>query len=254
MPTQHPIIEDITKNTYGIILYQEQMMRLVHELAGFDWKVAEKIRKVVAKSKGSAAIMEFQDKFVRGCLKKETIGENEAVQLWNTLASFGEYSFNKSHAVAYSTISYWCMWLKINYPVEYICALLTYGSNDKDRKNEYIDEAFRLGLDLRPPKIGISLSKEWRVYNEKLYAPFIEIKGVGDKTADAFSRINKEGFFQKKDKERAVSSKFMKILDELNAYEDCRCPDDRVDIISNLLGINLRNTYKNVRKRRRNWD
>jgi DNA polymerase III alpha subunit len=145
------------------------------------------------------------------------------------------------------------MWLRTKYPVEYICALLTYGSNDEDRKNEYIDEAFRLGLDLRPPKIGVSLSREWKIFNGRLYAPFIEIKGVGDKTANAFLRVNKEGFFQKEGKERAVSSKFMKILDDISAYEDCRISNEEAEDISGFLGINFVNKYKNVKKRRKDW-
>lgn len=482
VPKQHPIIEDITKDTFGIILYQEQMMRIVHELAGLDWKIVEKLRKIVGKSKGQDAFMSYLDMFAEGCEEKGTIQRSEAVILWKTLATFGEYcltgdtkiyrasanqnkkremtikeayeyqksdnfkkrklkilsmhdddlvrtntinkitssgrqkvyqirtlsnktikatknhkflvenkwrklseikvgnyirttelkqrkpfvptghgsgyseicprfkkgkgktndlknetenlvidyrgtcqecgkpwkdihhidgnnennlrnnlmilcrschklqhknkkkvfgkgfytqnekiieikevgerdtydiemvdeprnfiannfvshnSFNLSHAVAYSIISYWDMYCKVFYPAEFICALLTHGSSDEDKKNEYIEEAFRLKIDVRPPKVGISDPTNWLIKDDVLYAPFIEIKGVGDKTAYAFSSMSKEGGFFVKEGERTPPQKFLKILEELNAYEDVPINDDIADKIDEYLGVSM---------------
>ena len=136
---------------------------------------------------------------------------------------------HNSHAVGYTVITYFCMWLKIYYPVEFICALLTFGSENEDKKNEYIEEAFFLGIEVRPPKFGISDSYLWVIKNGILYTPFIEIKGIGDKTAVAFTESESIGFYKKDGKEKKISSKFMKILDEIRAKEDIPLDPEQVE-------------------------
>jgi uracil-DNA glycosylase family 4 len=526
IPEQHPIIDKITKDTYGIILYQEQVMQLVHEVAGLDWKTAEKVRKIIAKSKGEEAFKEYEDQFVEGCLKRKTLSEDRARSLWNDLKSMGSYSFNKclagdtkvyrsssgnhtkspeitikelyilwrsktstgekyrrkglyiqqlhedgrirpgkiksvnysgkqnvfeiktssgkiikatkehkflsdnfdyvkvkdlkvgsslfymgdyektkrtpsdiprfrgegksysgngfrfradnigfvdgrdstlketkkivferskgkcescgkkiykyckecgriikigrpefshiksidkfnydfvkyhspknilylcnschkkfdyskgerkirhskgrsaikdpivsikpcgseetfdiemegpnhnfiangiishnSHAVEYSVITFWGQWCKQNYPSEYLCSLLTYGIDKEETRNEYIEEAFRLGLEIRPPKIGISEADTWTERNGILYAPYIDIKGVGEKTAAKLSKLNdkkKKGFY--KDGKSEITPKFQKILEDINAFKDEPLTDDMADSISSLLSISL---------------
>ncbi|MFW9871911.1 MAG: DNA polymerase III subunit alpha [Candidatus Thorarchaeota archaeon] len=235
VPVQHPIINEITKETYGIVLYQEQLMMLTHKLAGIEWKEVEKIRKLMAKSKGKNALREYEDKFALGCVANNTISETQARDLWGVLETFGGYGFNKAHACAYSIITYWGMWLKINYPIEYICALLTYGSDNKDKRNEYILEAFRLGVDIRPPKIGISEPKTWKIFDGRLYAPFIEIFGIGPVTADKFKKHSEKGFLD----EEKISQKFIDILKKINAYEDAPVTDDDAEKYSGLLSFSL---------------
>jgi DNA polymerase III subunit alpha len=233
IPVQHPIIDKITKDTYGIILYQEQLMLLVHELAGIEWKVVDKIRKDVAKSKGVEALRKYEDQFVEGCLKNKTIREDEARSLWGDLVSFGSYSFNLSHSVTYSVITYWDMWLKLNYPREFICALLTYGTDNDDMKSEYIEEAFRLGIDIRSPKIGKSKSDRWVIIDDILYTPFIEIKGVGEKNAVQFEKLG-QGFL-----ESNISPRFSRILYSIGADKDIPLTDEEADRIGQYLGVSL---------------
>lgn len=521
IPYTNEVFDSITKDTYGIILYQEQVMRLVVELAGLDWSIADKVRKIIAKSKGEEALREYEDIFVKGCVEKDSISGDRASEIWNDVISFGGYSFNKclsgdtilikgsvgnasaeitikeiydtwrskthvgkkyrskgltvlqmksddrirpgkikgvykngerdtyiiktksgrsirstdnhkfmikkngeliyevtknltigdmmvvigpserslkksdvaryrglgdkyngcgfkdgeenigfvdgrsiflkeakkhvfdrscgfcekcgekiykycnecgsliklgrpeyahinsidffgydwkkynskenilflcnschkkfdydkkerkvrytkgrlyeldeidhieyygietvydvemdepdhnfiandfvshnSHAVEYSMITFWDMYCKIYYPVEFICSLLTYGTSDDEKKDEYIEEAFRLGLDVRPPKIGYSRSKVWVEKDGVLYAPFIEIKGIGDKTAVQFENISKESFYG----ENKISKRFLNILDKINADKNESLTDEEADRISDYLGISL---------------
>ncbi len=236
----HPVVEEITKDTYGIILYQEQLMQMVVQLAGMSWGTADKIRKVVAKSKGAEAFLKYQDEFVQGCLKNETLSEARAISLWNDLASMGSYSFCKSHAISYTKETLWTMYCKLNYSAEFICALLTCGTGDEDKKNEYIAEAFRLGIEIRPPKIGISDPSLWKIKNNILYAPFTEIKGIGDKTAIAFQNIKDgQGFYESGKSKRKIPDKFMKILDEIKAYDDVPVKDEEAEHISGFLSISI---------------
>lgn len=241
----HPLIEEITKDTYGIILYQEQLMQMVVKLAGMDWGKANKIRKIVAKSKGAEAFLEYENEFVEGCLKQKTLSELEAISLWGNLSSWGAYGFNKSHACSYSKNTYRTMWLKIYYPAEFICALLTYGVRKTDKsaeekRNEYISEAFRLGIEIRPPKVGISDPQFWKIKNNILYAPFTEIKGIGEKTAEAFQNIKDgQGFYESGKSKRKIPDKFMKILDEIKAYDDSSVRDEESEHISSFLSISL---------------
>ena len=224
---QHPLIEKITKDTYGIILYQEQLMQIVNEVGGLSWKTTDKVRKVVAKSKGSEEFLKFKKLFSNGCVKNKTLSKEEAEQLWDDLATFGSYSFNKSHSVAYSVISYWCMYLKVYHPLEFICASLTCGS-DKS-KPDMIENALRKDYDVRPPKIGKSDSKKWIVKNDIIYCPFIEIKGFGESTAKEIAnrktKVN-NGFFDI-DNSIGKKTKADDILSIIGAYKDCEVTSEQ---------------------------
>jgi DNA polymerase-3 subunit alpha len=224
IPKQDSIIEKITKNTFGIILYQEQLMQIVNEVAGLDWKIADKVRKVVAKSKGSEEFLKFKKTFASGCVKNNTLSKIEAEKLWDELAAFGSYSFNKSHSVAYSVISYWDMFIKLYYPTEFICASLTCGS--KTGKQSLIEDALKKDIDIRPPKIGKSDSHKWIVKNDVMYCPFIEVKGFGDGSAkEAMNKKNKvstnQGFFDLGENiGNGKKTKVEQILSDIDAYKD----------------------------------
>jgi DNA polymerase III alpha subunit len=245
VPKQHPLVDKITKDTYGILLYQEQIMQLANEVAGLDWAVAEKIRKIIAKSKGQEALRQYADQFINGCVKNKTLDEEEATNLWEQIVTCGDYIFNLSHACGYSIITYFCQWLKVYYPTEFICALLTFGSEDEDKKQEYIEEAFRLGIEVRPPKLGISDSYLWAIKNDILYTPFIEIKGIGDKTAVAFTQSESNvGFYKKDGKDKKISSKFMKILDEIKAKEDIPVDKEQIEKLTPFFKFSFENKGK----------
>jgi uracil-DNA glycosylase family 4 len=406
---KHPFIEEMTKDTFGIILYQEQVMKFMYELGGLEWKTADTVRKVISKSKGVEQFMKFKDMFVDGCEKRKTLDRKTAGELWEELASFGSYGFNRcisrtctvlvpsgarkapkkitieeaynsgvkeifiydqkekkskvapikkiyktgqkevfevicrnnrrrsikttadhkfltehgwkrlgdlsvgdkvmmklpatmlfgkenpgshnssdhfrkirslrkesvgvkkdlrgilsdfshnpfgyveiegiypcgteqtydieiddpehnylanmfvvhnSHAVAYSMIAYYEMWSKIYYPAEFVAASLTCGS--ETRKEDVVEEAQRIGLIICPPKIGLSKASEWVVKGHKLYVPFDEIKGVGDKTSLAIEKYCDNKLYSPASPEIKINARIKAILDKVGVFEPDR--------------------------------
>lgn len=149
----HPIMQPFLKNTYGVIIYQEQVMQACVYLAGMSWADADKIRKIIGKKKDVHEFDEFKNKFIEGASQHVTA--EQAEQLWHDFEAHAGYSFNRSHAVAYSMLSYWTAWLKHHYPLEFMFALLK-SENDKDARTEYLLEAKRLGLRILLPHINES--------------------------------------------------------------------------------------------------
>jgi uracil-DNA glycosylase family 4 len=239
---RHPFLESITGDTYGVLLYQEQVMRFMYDLGGLGWKTADTVRKVMSKSQGVEQFMKFKDMFVEGCKKKETLDEKTAADIWDELSSFGSYGFNKSHAAVYSLIAYWEMYCKIYYPAEFFCASLTYGSDDK--KEDLVEEAMRRNIDVRPPKVGISDAKFWVEKDEILYAPFVEIKGVGEKLAATMAALSakktikrtSEGFFSI---ETGATPRVSGILQEIGAYEDVAITEEKAIYIDKYFDFSL---------------
>ncbi len=178
---KNPLYERITENTFGVIVYQEQIMEVINKVAGLPYSTADKIRKIISKKRDAKEFEPFKEAFINGCLERKTLSKREAESFWKELQEHASYSFNKSHSVAYAMLGYWCAWIKHYFPTEFICANLSYGSEGK--KEEMIEEAYRLGLELVLPQIGISDAFKWIARDNKLYCPFIEIKGIGEKTA-----------------------------------------------------------------------
>jgi len=142
---------------------------------------------VIAKSKGKKELIKFKDQFVQGCIDNNTMNEKNASDTFDMLEEFGGYSFNKAHSAAYSMIAYQCMFLKHFYPTEFMSASLSYSGESKIE--ELIKEAYRLGLSIITPKIGMSDGKKWRVKDKTLYVPFCYIKGIGEKCEGSKLRI-----------------------------------------------------------------
>lgn len=146
----HPIMEAFTSETYGEVLYQEQVMLTMTELAGMSMAEADKVRKIIGKKKDVKEFDAFKDKFIEGATKN--VSQKVAEGLWHDFEAHAGYSFNKSHAVAYSLLSYWTAWLKFYYPKEFIYAILK-NEQDKDVRTEYLIEAKRLGIKIILPHV-----------------------------------------------------------------------------------------------------
>ena len=260
---KHPRLEELTKDTFGVILYQEQVMSFMYDLGGLGWKTADTVRKVISKSQGVEQFMKFKEMFAEGCIKKGTLDKETAESLWDELASFGSYGFNRAHACVYSMIACWQMYAKVHYPLEFFCSSLTYGSEDK--KEDLVEEAIRLEIDVRPPKVGKSMATEWVTDGENvLYCPFIEIKGIGDKTAfkleeDSRKVIEceiapekKKGFFRAENKKEKVkiSEKFKNILERIDSYNDISISEEKAEEIKDMFVFsfskNTQSKYKNM--------
>lgn len=241
----HPALEALTKETYGIILYQEQVMKFMFDLGGLGWKTCDTVRKVISKSQGDALFQKFKGIFADGCVERGTLDRTTAEDVWDELSSFGSYGFNKSHSVEYSLITYWDMWCKTYYPAEFMCATLTYGSGDKDKKEAYIEEVKRLGLEIVLPKIGVSHPTEWRTRGEnKIYTPIMEIKGVGEKVAIQVSNLGEEkgegGFFRKNKKVKKPNKKIMGILEKIKFFSKGESlSDDELEECSQFFTFSL---------------
>jgi DNA polymerase-3 subunit alpha len=153
---RHPLLKPILETTYGIPVYQEQIMRIAQDLAGFTLAEADILRKAIGK-KIEKLLMEQKDKFVNG-MKKNNIDERIAIELWHWIEPFARYSFNKSHAACYAIIAYQTAYLKANYPVEYMAALLTSEGSDLERIAILIEECKKMKIEVLPPDINESFS------------------------------------------------------------------------------------------------
>jgi DNA polymerase-3 subunit alpha len=221
----HPIFDKITEETFGVIVYQEQVMKVVNQLAGIPMSTCNKIRKVMGKSMGHAAFDKYKEEFLQGC-KNNEINWKKANQIWDMMSKFGGYGFNLSHSVEYSMITYWDMWSKTYYPNEFLAACLTLG--DKTKNIIYMQEAKRLGLKINLPKIGRSEAVRWNCDNKgNLYVPFVSIKGAGEPTAKKIAEAKIEnkkrrGFFNHlKQSERipGVDKNVIDILTKIKAFD-----------------------------------
>ena len=149
----HDVMKQFTAETYGCILYQEQVMQACTELGGMSMVEADKVRKIIGKKKDAKEFDVFKDRFVEGASK--FMNPNLARELWQDFEAHAGYSFNKSHAVAYSTLSYWTAWLKYYYPLEFMFAILK-NEKDKDARTEYLIETKRMGIPIRLPHVNDS--------------------------------------------------------------------------------------------------
>ena len=149
----HPKLEPILSKTYGVGVYQEQMMRIARDLAGFTLAEADILRKAIGK-KIKKLLDEQKEKLIKGMIKNG-IDEKTAEKIWDLFPPFARYGFNRSHAASYATISYQTAYLKTHYPVEFMTSLLN-TSGDIDRINFLVKEARRLGIEVLPPDINSS--------------------------------------------------------------------------------------------------
>jgi DNA polymerase-3 subunit alpha len=151
---EHPRLEPILKSTYGVIVFQEQVMRIASDLAGFSLAQADLLRRAMGKK--IPEVMEAQRKaFVEGC-RKQGIAERPASRIFDLMEHFAGYGFNKSHSAAYALISYRTAYLKAHYPVEFMTALLTSEMGNTDKLVVYLEEAKRAGLTILPPDVNES--------------------------------------------------------------------------------------------------
>ena len=176
----HVIMKEFTENTYGVIIYQEQVMQACVYLGGMSWSEADKVRKIIGKKKDAKEFDQFKDQFVAGASKQIT--QKKAEQLWHDFEAHAGYSFNRSHAVAYSMLSYYTAWLKSYYPLEFMFSILK-NENDKDARTEYLIEAKRLGLKIKLPHVNES-EIYFSLKDNSIIFGLAEIKFISDSIAN----------------------------------------------------------------------
>ena len=197
----HPALETVLKDTYGIFVYQEQIMLVVRQLGGLTGDESLTVMKAMGK-KDKAKLVKFKDRFLSVAQKTHGVKPEVAQRVWDLMESFAEYGFNRSHAIAYACVSYLCMWFKEKYPLEWIAGVLD-GADKDDFKTMYLQWSEKIQ---RP---DINYSKNTYYINDKhqnVVMPFSGINGVGDKAVEVIVKIQPfesfEEFFKKIDKRK----------------------------------------------------
>jgi DNA polymerase-3 subunit alpha len=178
----HQVMKPFTEDTYGCVLYQEQVMQACVYLGGMSMSEADKVRKIIGKKKDAKEFDVFKDRFISGA--SNFISPNNALDLWQDFEAHAGYSFNKSHAVAYSTLSYWTAWLKYYYPLEFMFALLK-NEKDKDGRTEYLIEAKRMGIPIKLPHINDS-DLDFKIEGKGIRFGLTGIKFISDNIAQKY--------------------------------------------------------------------
>ncbi len=173
----HPLLENILKDTYGTIVYQEQIMQIFQVLADYTLGEADMVRRMMGKKKFEEMAKQ-KTRFVEASIKKG-MTEEGAKELFDQIESFAKYCFNRSHSAAYAYVAYQTAYLKVHYPVEYICAMLSNSKDNLDKIQLYIAEAQRLGIKVFPPDINKSKS-EFYTDGVNIRFGLNSIKGIGD--------------------------------------------------------------------------
>ncbi|MBI4092637.1 MAG: DNA polymerase III subunit alpha [Candidatus Kerfeldbacteria bacterium] len=244
-----PRLEPILKKTYGVAVYQEQVMQMARDLAGFTMAEADVLRKAVGK-KIARLLSEQRAKFVAGCVKNN-IAKSTAEKIFEFIEPFARYGFNRAHAVCYALIAYQTAYCKANYPAEFMAALLTADQANTDRIALEVDECRRMGLMVLPPDINESFSSFSVVPSPKTAQPtrirfgLSAVKNVGDQLVAAIisERKTNGSFANLEDFLRRVQSKDLnrKSLESLiraGALDTFGERKQMLENISNLLDIN----------------
>jgi DNA polymerase-3 subunit alpha len=179
MNVRHEMMKGILKDTYGVIIYQEDVMNIAMKMAGMSEIETDDIRKAISK-KDAALLGSIEDKFVSGCIKN-SIEKETSEQIWKDILEFAGYSFNLSHAVSYAVLSYRTAWLKAHYPIEYIATLYNYTEEAKIK--DVINETNRLGIPCVRPHVNTSKSDFYVGKDNKIYYGLKLLKGIGEESA-----------------------------------------------------------------------
>jgi DNA polymerase-3 subunit alpha len=192
-PTLETILKPILEETYGLIVYQEQIMKIAQVIAGYSLGEADLLRRAMGKKKKEEMDKQW-DRFNTGAIER---GYNtEAIKaLWDTILPFADYAFNKSHSVGYGYMSYLTAFLKANYPAEFVSALLTSTADDGAKTALYLDDAKYSGLSVLPPSINHS-QRNYSPLNEKeILFGLKAVKGISDNVSDTIVEERKKGLF-----------------------------------------------------------
>jgi DNA polymerase-3 subunit alpha len=253
---EHPLLEPIARETYGILIYQEQVMQAAQVLAGYTLGGADLLRRAMGKKK-KEEMAQQREIFVKGCKAKNNIPAAKANQIFDLLEKFAGYGFNKSHAAAYAIVAYQTAYLKANYPVEFLCAMMTNDMSDTAKLSLFIKEARTMGIEVLAPDVNESqvtfapaaargrvrenaanlagdsakqmaaLSREAATENQVIRFGLAAIKGVGEVAVQNILKARNDGgkFASLSDLCERVDSRTVnrKILEALIKSGACDC-------------------------------
>lgn len=224
-PTEyiHPGLEPILRETFGVIVYQEQVMQAAQMLAGYSLGDADLLRRAMGK-KIRAEMEKQRDVFITGAQKND-ISRGHAEEIFELLAKFADYGFNKSHAAAYALVAYQTAYMKAHYPVEFLAASMTLDMNNTDKLAEFRAEALRLGIKIDPPSINRS-HVNFEVSDNTIHYALAALKGVGAQAVEMIveARGSKPftgiGDFAARINPRAVNKRVIESLSAAGAFDE----------------------------------
>ncbi len=190
----HPELEeplrDILDTTYGLIIYQEQVMAIAQKVAGFSLGQADILRRAMGKKKKSELDKQYEG--FSGGMKERGFGEGAIQALWDILLPFSDYAFNKAHSAAYGLVSYWTAYLKAHYPAEYMAALLTSVGDSKDKMAVYLNECRRMGIKVLPPDVSESI-RYFAAVGDDIRFGLGAVRNVGANVVDGIVAARESG-------------------------------------------------------------
>ncbi|MGL5138525.1 MAG: OB-fold nucleic acid binding domain-containing protein, partial [Beijerinckiaceae bacterium] len=218
----HPHVREVLQETFGVIVYQEQVMQIAQILSGYSLGEADLLRRAMGKK--IKAEMDMQrERFVTGCVDRE-IGKADADTIFDLLAKFADYGFNKSHAAAYALVAYQTAYLKANFPVEFLAASMDYDLTNTEKLVEFRREAVRLGITVQPPTVQMSRER-FVVRDGRIVYALSAIKGVGVEAARHVFETRGErpfedlGDFARRISPRAVNRRTVEMLAAAGALD-----------------------------------
>ena len=186
----HDLMIKDTEETLGCIVYQEQVMNIGRNVGLLSWEDVSNLRKAMSKSLGEEFFNKYWEKFEKGA-NSQGMKSDLAKDIWDSICTFGSWAFNKSHAVSYGLISYWCCLLKSKFPIEFYCACLKH-SNGDEQSVKLLREFSKAGGEFTPFDQGLS-EMNWSIKDDKLVGGFTSLKGIGEKKAIALIAKLEEG-------------------------------------------------------------
>lgn len=211
-----PVVKSILEETYGTVIFQEQLMQMAVLLSGFTWSEADKLRKIIGKKRDAAEFDQFKDKFVDNSI----IPKKQAIKMWSEFEMAALYMFNKSHAVAYSMLSYQTMWLKVHYPIEFIWSLLS-NEQAQDKITAYLMEAERLSVKVKTPDVNLS-GESFTIHDDVIRFGLRNVLGCGDSAIQEIFRNRPYSSFEEfnnKCSKKAVKAPLRENLEKVDAFE-----------------------------------
>jgi DNA polymerase-3 subunit alpha len=190
----HPVVDEITADTFGQIVYQEQILSILQKVGGFEWTDLNEIRRIIAKKIGQAAFQVSMRNFIDGANRLHGMDAKTAEEVWKRLVTSGTYAFNIAHAVSYSVVSWWCAYLKVHYPVEFYASSLAKSEPGKETEFKLMQDAIAHGIPVRAP--NWTSGPTWQPFTDKsgtyLTAGLTSVRGIADKKAALILRAREE--------------------------------------------------------------
>lgn len=213
-----PTYDDITKDTLGLIVYQEQIMQIFGRMAGYTATNIDRMRQKIAKSCGTEDFGKQREAFIKGCYDKIGLAPELGDALFNKMLHFASYAFNKAHAYVYSQLAYWCMWLKVYHPQAFYVATINH-ENDELEYRKTLEAVVKEGIPVYLPHINLSAAKAI-AEGDGIRLGLERVKGLGPKTVSEILRVRGAGFADMDDLAERTCARVCALIDELAMFAD----------------------------------